>query len=229
MIISLHLPKTAGISFSAALEEHFGSGFLRDYYDYPINTPAPERNQSALQSGLAHAEKDFAGITCIHGHFLPVKYLLAAGRHEGFKFVTWMRHPVERVLSHYFFWRKHYDPKIARSLHRRVVEEDWSVERFCLGPELKNLYGQFLWAFPIDYFDFIGVTEFFQQDLEFFARHYLGISPEAKKYNVGDKGEGGYPIDASLRKQIEAFHAGDMELYQRALEKRSRREASAQI
>jgi hypothetical protein len=157
MIISLHLPKTAGTSFAYALEQHFKTRFFKDYTDFPINTPRYERNRAALQASLSYTENDFIDIDCIHGHFLPIKYLLLANKHE-IIFVTWMRNPVERVLSHYFYWKRSYDPKTSPSLHRQVIEEDWSLERFCLGPELRNLYDQFLWGFPIDYFDFIGIT-----------------------------------------------------------------------
>jgi hypothetical protein len=218
-MISLHLPKTAGTSFSAALEQHFGPRLLRDYVDLPIHSPMYERNKAALQASLRNAESDFAGIECIHGHFLPVKFLLLAGRRD-LSFVTWMRNPVERVLSHYFFWRRNYVPKAEEHLCRKMLEEDWSIERFCLGPEVRDLYRQFLWGFPIEHFDFIGVTEFYEEDLEYFARHFLQTAIEPKRLNMGDRGKGGYEIDALLRRKIESFHAGDMGLYQWALEKR---------
>lgn len=219
MIISLHLPKTAGTSFAADLKQHFTTKLLNDYADFPINTPRYERNKAALQESLLNAENDFPGIECIHGHFLPIKYLLLANKRE-VRFVTWMRNPVDRVLSHYFFWNRSYDPKTAPSLHRKVIEEDWCIERFCLGPEVRDLYWQFLWGFPIEYFHFIGVTEFYEDDLEYFARHYLQAPVEPKRLNVGDKKEGSYLIDVSLRKKIESFHARDMDFYQKALEKR---------
>lgn len=219
VIISLHLPKTAGTSFAATLEQHFGTRLLKDYTDLPINTPEHERNKAAIQASLCNAENDFSDIECIHGYFLPIKYLLLANKRD-LRFVTWMRNPVERVLSHYFFWKRTYDPRTAPPLRRKVIEEDWSIERFCLGPEVRDLYWQFLWGFPIEYFDFIGVTEFYEDDLEFFARQYLQTPIEPIMLNVGDKGEGGYRIDVSLRKKIESFHARDMDLYQRVLEKR---------
>jgi len=222
VIISLHLPKTAGTSFSADLEEHFGTGYLKDYADLPINTPTYERNRAALQASLSNAEQGFEGIGCIHGHFLPLKYLLLATKRQ-VTFVTWMRHPVERVLSHYFYWKRIYDPTTAPGLHRKVIEEDWSVERFCLGPEVKNLYGQFLWGFPLENFDFIGITEFYEDDHAYFAQRYLQRPIEPRKLNVGEKGEGDYPVEASFRKEIESFHAGDMEMYQWALERRRKR------
>ena len=219
MIISLHLPKTAGTSFAASLEDHFGPRLLKDYADVPINTARYERNRAALQASLFNAENEFPGIECIHGHFLPIKYLLLASNRK-VRFVTWMRNPVERVLSHYFFWKTSYTPEKAPSLCRKVIQEDWTIERFCLGPEVRNLYCQFLWGFPIEYFDFIGVTEFYDDDLEYFAQHYLQRLVEPKVRNVGDNRESGYQIDVSLRKKIESFHAKDMDLYQRALEQR---------
>jgi hypothetical protein len=216
LIISVHLPKTAGTSFAAALDNHFRTRFLRDYSDFPINTPQPERNRAALQAGLRNGERNFADIDCIHGHFLPIKYLLLMHQRE-VKFVTWMRNPVERILSHFHHWKKSDDPPSA-PLHRRVVEENWSIERFCLGPEMRNLYWQFLWGFPIDYFDFIGITEFYEDDLAYFSQHHLGAHVQAKRLNV--RNHSAYQIDRSFRNEIEAFHDRDMELYRNALEKR---------
>jgi hypothetical protein len=215
LIISVHLPKTAGTSFAAALDTRFRTRFLRDYSDFPINTPQPERNRAALQASLRNAESDFADVACIHGHFLPIKYLLLVHKRE-VKFVTWMRHPVERVLSHFYHWKRSYSPRSP--LHRRVVEEDWSIERFCLGSEVRNLYWQFLWGFPIHYFDFIGITEFYEDDLAYFSQHYLGAYMQAKRLNI--RNHSAYEIDRSFRNEIEAFHDRDMELYRNALEKR---------
>ena len=146
MIISVHLPKTAGKSFEAALRTRFGDAILEDYGTFPMNTPVFERSRAALETSLVNAEANFDGVECIHGHFLPLKYLLLATRRD-LTFVTWVRHPVQRMLSNYHYWKRTYDPGTARPLHRRVVEEEWSVERFCLGEEMRNMYGEFLWGF----------------------------------------------------------------------------------
>ena len=39
MIISVHLPKTAGKSFEAALRTRFEGALLEDYGTFPMNTP----------------------------------------------------------------------------------------------------------------------------------------------------------------------------------------------
>ncbi|MFL5342601.1 MAG: hypothetical protein ACJ8F7_20910 [Gemmataceae bacterium] len=223
MLISLHLPKTAGTSFAAALESRFGPRLLRDYADLPINTPRSERHAAAFRAGLAMAETGGPDAHCIHGHFLPVKYLPLADRRD-VRFITWIRDPVARVLSHYYYWQRTYNPQSAPTLHRKVMEEGWSVERFCLGPELRNLYCQFLWAFPLENFEFIGVTEYYDEDLTYFARRYLGTTVEPVRLN-GAAAEP--PVPASLRDEIAAAHADDVALYQRALARRRSRPAAA--
>jgi len=218
MIVSVHLPKTAGTSFAATLERSFGSALLRDYADLPINTPQYERNRFALQQCLLNAEKDFQRIKCVHGHFLPVKYLLLSSRCE-ITFVTWLRSPVERVLSHYHFWQRSFNPLTnSPPLHRKMMEEKWSLERFCLGPEVRNLYSQFLYGFPLEYFSFIGITEFYDEDFAFFMNYFMDSSIEPERLNVGSASANGYQISESLRNDIEQYHSKDMSLYHRALE-----------
>lgn len=228
MIISLHLPKTAGTSFGAALQSHFGDGLRRDYDDLPLNTPAAERKAAALRACLDATQAPWPDAACVHGHFLPVKYLLGA-QQAGAHFVSWMRHPVDRLLSHYFFWRKHAPPSPRHAVHCRMHDEDWSLERFCLAPELRDVYAQFLWAFPLEYFEFIGITEHYEDDFAHFSRTYLDGEAVPPRLNVGERGrDGGYEIDPALRARVERFHARDIALYRRALQMRETRLANVQ-
>jgi len=223
MIISVHIPKTAGTSFLKTLEAHFGTGLLQDYADLPTNTPQYERNRAALLASVDYAEQDhLTGVECVHGHFLPLKYLLLSVKKD-LRFITWLRNPVERVLSHFYYLKSFYNPATAPALHRKMVEEDWSVERFCLSPELKNLYGQFLWGFPLESFDFIGITEFYDEDFSYFSRQYLNTNLEPHRENVGKNERGSYQVDASFRAKLEQFHAYDFELYRTALLMRQER------
>jgi hypothetical protein len=222
MIISIHLPKTGGVSFRATLEETFGDALMKDYTDLPLNTPPYERNKAAIEASLQICQKDFQGIECIHGHFLPVKFLLLS-QNMDMTFITWMRHPVDRLLSQYYFWQRKYHPKRSAMLHRKVVEEEWSLERFCLGPENRDFYTQYLWGFPLEYFSFIGITEFFEEDHQYFCQRYLGTTSEIKRLNVGPQGGNAYEIEPPLREEIEQYHAKDMDLYRRALSIRQSR------
>lgn len=226
LLVSVHLPKTGGVSFFSVLKAHFQGGLLRDYDDVPINTPLKERISSAFQAGVSNLERDFSGVLCVHGHFLPVKYLPLSSLRADVRFITWMRHPVERMVSHYGYWKRNFDPSRSQALHRKVVEEDWSLETFCLAPEFRNFYGQFLYAFPLENFSFVGITEHYEEDLAFFARNYLESHAMLQRLNAApERASSG--MDAGLRREIEHFHSDDMKLYDRALQARLERLASS--
>lgn len=215
MLISVHLPKTAGSSFLASIRAHFGPALFEDYGDRPINRRAVRRKAHALAAGLYHVASPakFDHVECIHGHFMPLKYRALSTR-KPLRFVTWLRHPVERLASHYYYWMRNPGDGDIGALHRRVIEEQWSLERFCLGPELRNTYCKFLWGFPLDAFDFIGITEHFEQDMARFATDILGESVAVHQDNVNpERPEESYIEDLDLRRRIETFHAADMALY----------------
>jgi hypothetical protein len=166
------------------------------------------------------------GIDCIHGHFLPLKYLLL----KNAIYITWMRDPVERLASHYHFWRRTYNPEEAPPLRRRVVEENWSLEKFCFSPELRNFYCQFLWGFPIENFDFIGITEYYNCDMEYLSQEILGVDLLVYQENINNhKGTAPYFDDHGLRKEIENYHSKDVAIYRRALQIRNNRKKSSFI
>lgn len=228
MLISVHMPKTAGSSFLASMRQKYGDRLLTDYGDRPINRGSITRNSHALAACVWHAltAGKFAGVACVHGHFMPLKYSLLRTR-TPLHFVTWLRDPVERLGSHYHYWLRHYDPHDCGELHRRVVEEQWSLERFCLGPELQNTYCKFLWGFPLQRFEFVGITEHYQEDLAYFAKHIFRHPIHLREDNVNPhRQRTSYFEDQGLRREIEAHHARDIELYQHALELRSQRAAA---
>lgn len=214
MLISVHLPKTAGTSFRDVLQSHFGEDLRLDYGDVPINRTPLCRKSIALTSMTRYALRPPRGPRCIHGHFLAVKYRCIRDA----SFVMWLRDPAERLASHYHFWRKTFDPKTAPPLHQRMMDEGWSLERFCLGPELRNLYHIFLWGLPRERIAYIGVSEHFDEDLPEFSRRVLGQTYEAPRKNTGlSPPSSVYFEDPELRARVVQHHRRDMDLYEYAL------------
>lgn len=214
MLISVHLPKTAGTSFCAALEETYGDRLVRDYEDKPIRTPVEERNKAALRNSRLNQEKDYSNVKCIHGHFLPVKYSLC----KGTRFVTWVRHPLARLKSHYTYWKRNYHPERASLLHRRMINENWSLDRFCMAAELKNLYSQYLWNFPLEKFDFIGITEHYESELLYFSKIILKAELKAHRKNTNPSQINPITFESKASiERIQLFHEKDILLYKRAL------------
>ncbi len=101
MIISVHIPKTAGTSFGLALKDSFGERLKLKYGDRLFNMPVFERNKNALLAAIENTETTYINVDCIHGHFLPSQFLLL-NELEPLTFITWMRNPVERIISDYY-------------------------------------------------------------------------------------------------------------------------------
>lgn len=236
MLISVHLPKTAGTSFERSLRRHFGAQLERRYADKPLHHHPLRRNLRAAREGLCgRRRQETASPACIHGHFLPLSYRHLARRAD-VRFVTWLREPIDRLLSHYHYWRRAADNDARDTLQdqtqdkvqRRMREENWSFEQFAQRRELRNVYRAFLWGFPVERFDFIGITEHYASDLREFGQRFLDrdLRPAEENRNpahrAGAAGEG-YSIDRGLRERLERVHARDLSLYRFALELRERR------
>lgn len=219
MIISVHLPKTAGSSFASSLMQCFGDALLKDYADLPLHQTTTKRHKHAIIQSGRNYFRDFGHIECIHGHFLPLKYRFHKTGNT-FKYVTWMREPAERLASQYYYMKRHYSPEKARKqpLLKKIADENWSLERFCLGPELRNTYSQFFWGFPMSKFDFIGIVENYKSELEYFSEHFLGVTLQHYEENVNPSATiNSYFKDQQLKNKVLEYHAKDLEIYNTAL------------
>lgn len=227
MIISVHMPKSGGASFRHLLENHFGKAYLQDH-DYPIHDSPQKRHRKVKRKRFWNSISDnlfnkFDTIECIHGHFLACKYedFYQSG---DYTFVTWFRDPVERLTSHYYYWKEYHDKMEVQPLLKKFLKEEWSFEDFAFSEEVRNIYSLFLWNFPVERFDFIGITEYYAEDLTFFAKNYLKVSEvKIPKKNVNKKSTGKKGNDPGLIREIKEFHARDYELYNYALEERAKR------
>jgi len=166
----------------------------------------------------------YRNTNCIHGHFLPYKYASFYAM-KNVQFVTWLREPLDRLASHYLFWQRNYNANTTvGKLHKRVVQESWSFEKFCLSHEMQNTYAQFLYKFPITQFNFVGITEHFETDLRFFAKQFLGLDDvNIPTENKSPEKTKDFFTDATFKKAVQDFHKIDLEIYHKALEMRASR------
>lgn len=218
------MPKTAGSSFQATLEAHYGEALTLRYQDRPLHRSPFDRNFDASWHCMRNSGKfETNSPGCIHGHFLPLRYRRLRTLPPA-KFVTWLRDPVQRLLSHYHYWLRSYQAEQSGPLHKKMIEEQWTLEQFASCRELRNIYSTFLWGFPLARFDFIGITEHYETELDCFGQLILGATATPAERNRNpDQEDQEYAVDPALRQIIETVHARDMRLYQRALEMRERR------
>jgi len=194
--LSVHIPKTAGVSIRNILKEHFGPGFVLHYWQIT----------DAWGRVLAQVPPD---ATCIHGHYQTDKLtrLFPEAR-----LLTWVRDPVERVVSSYFHRLRDPDPQhpVCRELHEKKL----SVVEYASLPLVRNEMARFLGSKqPADFF-FIGIVEQFEASFALMAR-LLGITGTSlRRDNVNpEKPAGRYTLDPSVRREIEALNELDADLY----------------
>jgi hypothetical protein len=131
----VHVPKCAGISLRHAFENAFGSDRLyQDYDDRPIDPASPiNLDPEGFYERMAKRGNDFlAGKKVIHGHFNIRKYANLSARQR----VTFFREPVDRTISHYFFWRE--TARHGHQLHDYVLDNRLTLEEFARLPMIRG-------------------------------------------------------------------------------------------
>ncbi len=199
LLISIHIPKTAGTTFGAILRKKYGDKFLYVYNTNIVGKYCIGRTPVELDQGLKN-ERETAiskqevynkikelGIECIHGHFYYSWVADASEYFDHVEYVTWVREPEARTYSDY--------------LH--FMRNGYSGDRGELVKLLANRMVEFMGDDP-SIFSFIGRTEFFDDDLKRF-----GIYDDYQILNVTPETDN----DMALREVIRGAVGKDRELY----------------
>lgn len=164
MLISVHIPKCAGTSFRLILAELYGESLWANYGQIFVRSQARE--------GVVPA-----GIQCIHGHFFADAFddLLPERR-----LITWLRHPVERVVSNYYHFLR--SPDMRDDCCRLLYERRLSLREFAELDWMKNEASRYLAGKSLDEFEFVGVAERFLESLQLFEEKIGCVLPLAPRY-----------------------------------------------
>ena len=210
LVVSVHVPKTGGGSFRAVLEAYADGRLQRDYADRPL---APASARQRLVRALSRPRLE-PGTRVVHGHFIATKYWR---RYPDARYIAWFREPVERLASHYHYWKR--NPDLQHPVCRRLIEEDLSLEAFAALPEMRDVQSRLLGEVPVDALAFVGITERYDDSLELF-RSIFGLSLEAQaaREHVNPERNGDrYQLDPAVRSLIAELNAADVQLYPHAL------------
>lgn len=182
VIISVHIPKTAGTSFGRGLRDRFGDRLLEDYEDRPLSdSPEAALHRQEARAGVHANGADIVDrFDAVHGHFIADKYAALPGERL---FCVVLRDPVERAASHYRQWVELPNPVNAMS--RKVVEEGLDLAAFTALPGQASIYSLFLGAVPLDRFAVVGLTEAYEETLKLFEA-VTGVTVPARQDNVAE-------------------------------------------
>lgn len=186
--VSLHIPKCGGMSFKEILQNMYGETLQPDY------------------SGAAPVSL-IRDTIVVHGHFVLQKYLRM---NLGIFCITWIRNPVERIISYYNYWKS--IPKHSNPSHNYFIDNKLTLEEFAEYPPIRHeLMEGYLEGFDWRHFKFVGILEHFDRDINALAVLLKWKAP----IHIPLLNEGSHDreIPASIRSHIEKTHSTEMEFY----------------
>lgn len=203
-LISIHIPKTAGTSFRLALEQVYGNGVAR----FDIRQGAMALNEQPFTgSQLPHALK------AIHGHIKYPDLAKAIDLSAGPKLITWLRNPVDRVVSNYYYLLEQRDrkQKAGEDISHLTAKLGNSLEDFARTDFARNRMSKFLSGLrPQDMF-FIGSVDRMEEDVKVLAKR-MGW-PEVTLPQVNQSGRQQQKVSETMRQLIADLNHEDMVLY----------------
>jgi len=216
LIISVHLRKCAGTTFRKQLYGAFQNRVLFDYGDeigssWPSSFLKRAVSEKKAFNSAKYLESNF---DIIHGHFYKSKYdAIKVDK----KYITFLRHPVQRVLSNYFYLKRNISRTNPDSLI--VNKLGFSLEEYIRDPDSCNLQAQYLESTNLNEFDFVGIVERYDESISKLSFN-LGVSFEvATPANVNPKKQEDYKTDNHFEKLILKYNDIDYELYKQGIEK----------
>ncbi|HWA10678.1 MAG TPA: hypothetical protein VG838_14635 [Opitutaceae bacterium] len=200
MILSVHIPKCGGTSFRHVLREIYGAGL---WLNYGAIFSQPQARHHAVPPATR----------CIHGHFLADAFDDLVPQPE---LVTWLRHPVERVVSNYFHFRR--SPDLRDDCCRQLLERNLPLEAFAELDWMRNEATRYMAGKPAAAFRFIGIMERFDESLRIFGATFgVAVPNRPPRENLNpDRTADAYRLPRSTYDHILALNLTDLAAYELA-------------
>jgi len=210
MIISVHIRKCAGTSFRKSICDYFSEQILLDYGD-EVGSSWPssiQKRQLSSEQIKKNETEIIDKYSIIHGHFYKKKYdFLNVEK----KYITFMRNPVERILSNYYYLKRNLDRTNPDSLI--VNKLGFTLEEFIQHPDNRNVQSTYLQTDDLKEFEVVGLTEKYQESIEKInSLLNVNIATDISE-NVNPIANKQYDVSKNIINLIEHCNATDIELY----------------
>ncbi|MBK8506652.1 MAG: hypothetical protein IPL46_33360 [Saprospiraceae bacterium] len=163
MIVSIHLPKSAGTTFRLALSDYFKERIYMDYGDWigDESAEAVDRRAGRLKE-LEHRLPDLISRTdCIHGHFYASKWTSLL---DSYRFFTIFRDPFEAIPSGYAFLVR--NPQIPQPFVKEFHETKMTFREYII--KWQNLKTHLIHPLGLADFAAIGLASDMPRTVELF-------------------------------------------------------------
>ncbi len=209
MIVSVHIPKTAGTSLRVGLERRLGSRLLLDYDDRPLARDPEDqaRRERAAAAVVAAVPRLLRDYDAVHGHFVASKYLPLGGHA---KFAVFLRDPSARTLSQFRHWRR--TAEAANPVAALIRDGTISAGDLAERPEQRRIYADFLGSVSLDRFAFVGIAEQYEASVALFEAVF-GIALPVLHENADDGGGAEAELAPLELARVKAAQAENMLIY----------------
>jgi len=222
-LVSIHIPKTAGTSFRNILKNAYGE-------EEVIRFDISNHQEVTIEEKVLKSKKLSKKIKVIHGHFTYRNLTKTVALSDNVPIVTWLRDPIKRIVSNYYYLEEKIiegleDVKnglgILSKLQKTLIEYA-RVDVNC------NRMSKFLKGIELEELAFVGIQEYFDEDLLYLSQ-LLGLTNiESLKENVTNNPRRVFnEINKEVIDEIKELNIEDIELYEKGLSLRKKRVQSS--
>ena len=224
-LVSIHVPKVAGSSFWYSLRVKYGYKhplrFLckkTGFYQPIVRLDVDDDGTVNINGRKSLPDRIPKRVKVIHGHFSYQYYKDNFRNKDSTKLVTWVREPLERLMSNYLYFRKIINESIKYEHTRKfaypLMEKNFM--EFAREENNQNLMSKYIGDNCLSDYAFVGVQERYDSEVERFSK-VLGWN-NFEKYYQNKTNAKPVQLTQSELEEIKSYNRKDYQLYNYAVE-----------